>query len=79
MGAFKLDLMTILVLFVVLSVVFTMTSGAKESKSEEPATSVQKPVTQGMNNVNATEYSTANFRSISPRVSGAKFDGKTWN
>lgn len=79
MGAFKLDLMTILVLFVVLSVIFTMTSGAKESKSVAPASTVQKPVAQGISNVNATEFSTANFRGLSPKVTGAKFSSKAWN
>ncbi|WP_455376289.1 hypothetical protein [Kaarinaea lacus] len=79
MGVFKLDLMTILVLFVILSVIFTMTSGAKETKSVAPATTVQKPVVQGFSNVNASEFSTTSIRGMSPKVTGAKFGSKTWN
>jgi len=79
MGAFKLDLMTILVLFVVLSVIFTMTSGMKESRPAAPAATVQKPVVQGMSNVSTTELSTANFSNLSPKVTGTRFAARTWN
>ena len=79
MGVFKLDLMTILVLFVILSVILTMTSGAKETKSVAPASTVQKPVVQGFSNVNASEFSTTSIRSVAPKVTGAKFVSKTWN
>ena len=79
MGAFKLDLMTILVLFVILSVIFTMTSGVNESKTAAPAATVQKPVVQGMSNVSATEFSTASFENISPKVTGSRFASRTWN
>jgi len=79
MGVFKLDLMTILVLFVVLSVIFTMTSGAKENKQVSPATAVQKPLVQGLNNVKAAEYSTINYSSMSPAVNNSRLSGRTWN
>lgn len=80
MGAFKLDLMTLLVIFVVISVFFTMTSGKKDDKSAAPVTSVEKPLVQGMNNnVNSAEYSTASFRSLSPKVNHSKFSNRTWN
>ena len=79
MGVFKLDLMTILVLFVILSVVLTMTSGAKETKQVAPAGTVQKPVAQGFSNVNSSEFSTASIRRMSPKVTGYQYAGKTWN
>jgi len=79
MGAFKLDLMTILVLFVVLSVIITMASGAKETKTVAPATTVQKPLVQGMSDVSAKEFSTANFRKLSPNVTGSRFSSRSWN
>ena len=80
MGAFKLDLMTLLVIFVVISVIFTMTSGKNEEKSAVPATAVEKPIVQGMNHdVKAADFSTANFRQMSPRVTRSKFAPKTWN
>ncbi len=79
MGVFKLDLMTILVLFVILSVVLTMTSGAKETKQVAPAATVQKPVVQGFSNVNSSEFSTTSLRRMSPKVTGYQYAGKTWN
>ena len=77
MGAFKLDLMTILVLFVVLSVVFTMTSGSKETNSAAPS-AVEKPLVQGFSNVNA-DFSTTSYRSSSAKISHSRIVGKTWN
>ena len=80
MGAFKLDLMTLLVLFVVISVIFTMTSGAKEEKVSAPASTVEKPLVQGMNSTSPqAEFSTASFRNRSPKVNHSKFASKTWN
>lgn len=79
MGVFKLDLMTILVLFVILSVVLTMTSGVKETKPVAPAATVNKPVTQGFSNVGSVEFSTASMKRMSPKVTGYQYAGKTWN
>ena len=79
MGAFKLDLMTLLVLFVVISVVFTMTTGSKETKSAAPATTVGKPLVQGFSNVNAGNFSSTGYRSSSQKISRSRFTGKTWN
>ena len=79
MGAFKLDLMTILVLFVVLSVIFTMTSGAKETKADAPAAAVQKSAVNGISNVSATEFSTESYRTISPKITNSQFSSRSWN
>lgn len=80
MGVFKLDLMTLLVLFVVISVIFTMTSGAKEEKTTAPAATVEKPLVQGMNNTSGNaEFSTTNFQGVSPKINHSKFASKTWN
>jgi len=79
MGVFKLDLMTILVLFVVLSVIFTMTSGAGETKSVTPNTALQKPLVQGMENSKNVEFSNINYRNVAPTSSNTRFTGKTWN
>ena len=81
MGVFKLDLMTLLVLFVVLSVILTMTSGNKDSKSVAPPTAVEKPLVQGMSDTNArvNEISAASMRGLSSSVTQAKYSSRTWN
>ena len=81
MGVFKLDLMTILVIFVVLSVVVTMFTGAKDNDQNNavqstPRTSIE---TGSVNKVTSSSYSSSMFRSSPVVVSEAKFSGKPWN
>ena len=79
MGAFKLDLMTLLVIFVVISVFFTMSSGHKESQPVAPVTSTEKPVVQGMSQNSNAEFSTASFKKLSPKVNSSRFSTRTWS
>lgn len=79
MGAFKLDLMTLLVIFVVISVVLTMTAGPKEKQHPIPNSTVEKPLVQGFGNVNSATVSRTGFRGTSARISQPGIVGKTWN
>jgi len=81
MGVFKLDLMTLLVIFVVLSVVVTMFASSKDSDQNNslhsvPSTPVQM---ESVNKVSSSSYSKSMFRSAPIVVSESKFSGKSWN
>ena len=83
MGAFKLDLMTILVLFVLLSVFLTMTADPKKKNSAVTNPTIDRPISQGANKVGDTGFSNADYRTSSrilPRsLPQSKFVNKTWN
>jgi len=81
MGVFKLDLMTLLVIFVVLSVVFTMFSGSKDNDQNNAVQSTPRaPIEMGsVNKVSTGGHSSSMFRSAPVVVSESKFSGKPWN
>ena len=81
MGVFKLDLMTLLVIFVVLSVVATMFAGSKDSDQKNSLHSVPStPIhMDSANKVSSSRYSKSMFGSARIAISESKFSGKSWN
>ena len=78
MGVFKLDLMTLLVLFVVLSVVVTMTAGSKEGNQNSVGQVIPKAPVSTVNKM-GTANTDSSFRVAPVAISNAKFVSKTWN
>jgi len=82
MGVFKLDLMTLLVIFVVLSVVFTMTAGSsdKEQQTSNPVQSApHAPTGIGNSKVSSASSSNSMFASNPVVIPQSKFSNPTWN
>jgi len=81
MGVFKLDLMTILVIFVVLSVVFTMMAGSNDNETANAVrTTPSSPAElSSVNKVSAAGYSQSMFHSAPVVISESRFTGKSWN
>ena len=79
MGVFKLDLMTLLVLFVVLSVIVTMTAGSTDGEKASVGQVIPQAPASSVNKV-GTAYTTVNgFRTAPVVIPQSKFTGKTWN
>lgn len=84
MGVFKLDLMTLLVLFVVLSVIVTMTAGTKESEQSNDGQIIPKTSVSSVDKVGTANSAASAFR-VAPavipqsRFSSKTFTSKTWN
>ena len=84
MGVFKLDLMTLLVLFVVLSVIVTMTAGTKEGEQSDVGQIIPKSSVSSVNKVGVANSAASAFR-VTPTVipqskfSSKTFTSKTWN
>ena len=79
MGAFKLDLMTILVLFVLISVFLTMTTDPKKNSSAVTNSAIDRAIPQAANKVGMTGFSNAGYRTSSTILPRSKFATKTWN
>ena len=78
MGVFKLDLMTLLVVFVVLSVIFTMTAGSKDGDQAAIGQVIpQAPVS--VNKVGSAYSSGNEFRMAPVAIPKSRYSSKTWN
>jgi len=79
MGVFKLDLMTLLVVFVVLSVVVTMMAGNKGKEQPNIDQINPKTTINTINKVGTASYSTSDF-SVAPAViPQSRIASRTWN
>ena len=80
MGVFKLDLMTLLVIFVVLSVIVTMTAGSKDSDHTSVGQAIPKAPMSSVNKVDVGVVDSTNGFRVAPTViPQSRFVSKTWN